>query len=209
MGQRFRKRGVPRHRGSRRPEHRASASAGRSQISPLQVPLAVEQTPAYRVLADAVVLPITHLGGDGKHRATLKVQDGLPQQYKVFLDTGAPYSMATNRVVEQEGLIPSGVLPVGGLGGDQMELRPCYWALLAFLDGPAHMRVLRVPVRVRLLREDLGCDVLLGLDAILQGDLRIPPRIEAAGLTRRPRPAIFTIDSEWRWPLPKLEGSES
>lgn len=177
---------------SRHQKNKGHATSRPKPDVPVPVRLDVNDENPCRVSAEVSIV-VLELGENGTRKCTFRSHEDAPPRlatYRAIVDTGSPCSLVTERVVEHEGLISSAMVPVAGLTGS-VEHRPAYWVSFAFQSvrqsNKSEWRVL-APCMAPLLRDDLGFDVLLGMDAIRQGDLRLPNR-----LTKANKPATLTV----------------
>lgn len=183
-------------RGHHLPRHRKGGAQKAVRQPP---PAATEQVPAHQipdaVLHLSVEAPpnrrVTTYVGVTRGASQLRVVQGpkgaMPVAYRALIDTGAFISMVSRKVIDNELLagFPT-MIKVGGFGGEG-QILPAFWAgiVAPTLDGD---RITGwgalVDSPVVLLPDDMsmkmgGCDVLLGMDVIGQGEMQLLP----AGLT--------------------------
>lgn len=89
-----------------------------------------------------------------------------PRQYVAIWDTGATNSVVTRKVVEECGLIPTGVVEVNLAGGS--DERNTYFVAIGLPNG-----VMFPQVKVTDAETLVGGDVLIGMDIIGQGDFAV------------------------------------
>lgn len=99
--------------------------------------------------------------------------------FRALIDTGATTTMIASRVVQKLGLQLVNKLPFAGLGG--VSWRPAYLFHVAFYESPPSVvpsAVSRIHVCKRVinggeLSDEHTFDVLLGMDVLTTGSLRI------------------------------------
>ena len=93
-------------------------------------------------------------------------------------DTGAPRTIVTPSVAEQAKLEPHGVVPITGVTGVTQEWKKTRLvvAMQAWSNGrsqPCHQFHIVEEAAIAERDSDLGCQVLIGMDVIMRGDLAL------------------------------------
>jgi hypothetical protein len=94
----------------------------------------------------------------------------LAQPYIATWDTGATNTVITSKVVTELGLKPSGKVKVRGVGPAGTLLEHDSDTYLVNILLPNNVAVMGVRVSENAVE---GCDVLIGMDVITEGDLAI------------------------------------
>jgi hypothetical protein len=128
--------------------------------------------------AAIVTIAIVDAAKYGEHKQSANPVFQGAKPFRALIDTGATTTMIAKRVVAQVGLQQVNLIALSGLGGTTW--RPGYLFHVAFYKSPpvtvteqSKIQVLKRVINGGELLDEHTFDVLLGMDVLTTGDLRI------------------------------------